>query len=140
MKTYDLAALLKLCAAIKEEKGANQWLIDHDCRELSEFWDAYQNMEKSFTWLLENNHRELAAIVDGLHGDDKAKAFLIKSGYHELAAFIDAAEGSKTAVLWLMKFKHKPWLAVAREIYLWNKKNEPKGIWKIFNFGNPFRS
>ena len=138
MKTYDLPVLLKLCAFIREEPGAQQWLMDNGCRELSEFWDAVEHVEKSFKWLLDNDHRELAAMVDGIHGDEHAKVFLIRSGHRELAAFVDASEGNKTALLWLNKFNHTPWLAVAREIYLWNKKKEKKGFWKIFDFGNPF--
>jgi hypothetical protein len=138
MKEYDLPAFIKLCALIREEEGARQWLIDNDCRELSEFWDAYENIEKSFTWLLENNHRELAALVDAFHGNDQAKFWLIQSGHRELAVLVDASDGNKTAVEWLLKSGHKGWLIVAREIYLWNKQNDKKGFWKLFDFGNPF--
>lgn len=139
MKKYELQVLLKLCSTIREDAAAKLWLIENGYRELSEFWDACEHSEKSFQWLLENNHRELAAMVDGLHGDDKAKLFLIKNGHRELAVFIDAAEGNKSAVQWLLKFKHQHWLAVAREIYVSNKKNEPKGFWSILNIGNPFK-
>ena len=138
MKKYDTVALLKLCALIKEEPGAREWLLENNCRELYEFWEAYEHIEKSFKWLLENKHPELAAMVDALHGSDNAKAFLVKSGQHELAAFIDATDGNKAAVTWLLKSGHKNWLAVAREIYVYNKKKEKKGFWKIFDFGNPF--
>ena len=139
MKKYELPVLLKLCATIREDATARQWLMENEFRELIEFWDASEHVEKSYKWLLENNHRELAALADGLHGDDKAKVFLIRSGHQELAVFIDAAEGNKTAIDWLIKFNHKHWLAVAIEIYQWNKKNEPKGFWSIFNIGNPFK-
>lgn len=139
MREYKIPELLKLCAFIRNEEGSQQWLIDNGFRELSEFWDAFENVEKSFKWLIENNHRELAATVDGLHGKDQAKAWLIKSDHRELAALIDASDGNKTAVLFLLKAGFKPWLAVAREIYLWNKKNQKKGFWSIFDFGNPFR-
>jgi len=61
-------------------------------------------------------------LVDAFHGNDKAKLWLIKNDCRELAALIDASEGNKTAVDWLLKSGNKGWLAVAREIYLWNKK------------------
>ena len=138
MKKYDSAALLRLCVYIQGEEVAGQWLKDNGHRELYEFWEAYEKVEKSFRWLLENNHKELAALVDGLHGDDRAKLFLLKGGHRELAALIDASSGSKPAVEWLIRFGHKGWLAVAREIFVWNKKHEKKGFWKIFDFGNPF--
>jgi len=139
MKKYDTVSLLKLCALIKEEAGAKEWLIENNCRELYEFREAYENVEKSFKWLLENNHRELAALVDALHGNDTAKLFLVKSGLPDLAAFIDAADGNKAAVAFLVKSGNTGWLAVAREMHAWNKKHEKKGFWKIFDFGNPFR-
>ncbi|MCX6291240.1 MAG: hypothetical protein NT126_05700 [Bacteroidetes bacterium] len=138
MRKYDITSLLKLCALIKQEEGAKEWLAGNGCRELYEFWEAFENVEKSFRWLLENNHRELAALVDAFHGNDNAKLFLIKSGHRELAALIDASEGNKTAVEWLMKSGNKEWLPVAREIYLWNKKNAKKGFWSFFDFGNPY--
>jgi len=138
MNEYNPAAFLKLCALIRGEEGAQEWLMDNGHRELSEFWDALENVEKSFKWLLENNQRELAALVDAFHGNDNAKLWLIKNGYRELAAVIDASDGNKTAVEWLLKSGNKGWLMVAREIYLWNKKNEKKGFWKLFDFGNPF--
>ncbi len=139
MREYDDFSLLKLCAAIRGEEGAQEWLIDNGYKELSEFWDAFEDMEKSFTWLLENNHRELAALIDGFRGQDDAKMWLIKSGHRELSALIDASEGNKAAVLFLLKSGNKGWLAVAREIYGWNQKNKKKGFWSIFDFGNPFR-
>jgi len=139
MKKYEIISLLKLCALIKKEEGAQQWLVENNNRELFEFWEAYENVEASFKWLLENNHRELAALVDGLHGDEKAKVWLLKSGHPELAAFIDATDGNKTAVALLLRLGQKGWLAVAREIYLWNKKNEKKGFWSFFDFGNPYK-
>jgi len=139
MKDYENSALLKLCALIREEEGARQWLIDNGYRELAEFWEANERVEKSFRWLLENNHRELAALVDALHSEEKAKMFLVKAGHPELAAVVDAADGNKTAVVFLLKSGNKGWLAVAREIYLWEQKSKKKGIWNIFDFGNPFR-
>ena len=86
MKEYDNMALLKLCSLMREEPGAQEWLIENNCRELYEFWEAYQQVEKSFKWLLENNHRELAALVDAFHGNDTAKVFLVKSGRRDLVA------------------------------------------------------
>jgi hypothetical protein len=138
MNEYNASALLKLCSLIRGEEGAQEWLLENDYRELSEFWNAYENVEESFKWLLENNHRELAALVDAFQGNDNAKLWLLKNGHRELAALIDASDGNKTAVEWLLKSGNKAWLAVAREIYLWNKKNEKKGFWKLFDFGNPF--
>ena len=88
--------------------------------------------------MLENNHRELAALVDAFHGKDNAKLWLLKNDQLELAALVDAADGNKQAVEWLLMSGNKGWLAVAREIYEWTKKNEKKGIWKLFDFGNPF--
>jgi len=138
LKPYDNITLLKLCAAIRGEGGAQEWLVNNGHRELSEFWDAFERVEKSFKWLLENNHRELAALVDGLQGQDNAKVFLIKSNHRELAALIDASDGNKTAVVWLLQSGNKGWLAVAREIYLYNKKKKKKGFWNLFDFGNPY--
>jgi hypothetical protein len=139
MRTYEIAPLLKLCALIRDEKNAREWLMENGYRELAEFWDAYENVEKSFQWLMQNNHRELAALVDAFHGEDHAKVWLLKNGYRELGALLDASEGNKVAVLFLLKSGNKGWLAVARELYVWNKKNQKKGFWSIFDFGNPFR-
>ena len=138
MKKYEPDVIMKLCAAMREEDGAQQWLVDNGYRELSEFWDAYEKMERSFKWLLDNNHRELAALIDGLQGEEHAKVWLMKNGHPELAAVIDASDGNKTAVLWLSKSVHKAWLAVAKEIYLINKKKEKKGFLGLFDFGNPY--
>ena len=139
MRDYELTPLLKLCSYIREEDGAKQWLLDNDYRELAEFWDAVENTELSFKWLIENKHIELAATVDAFHGKDQAKAWLIKMEHRELAALVDASDGNKTAVVFLLKAGYKPWLAVAREIYMWNQKNRKTGFWSIFDFGNPFR-
>ena len=54
MKEYPISVLRKLSAAIRDEEGAQKWLVDNGYRELSEFWDAYENVEKSFQWLKDN--------------------------------------------------------------------------------------
>jgi hypothetical protein len=105
---------------------------------LYEFWEAYFGQEKSFKWLLENGHKHLAAAVDAASGQDKAKLWLIANGYRELAAIISASEGNKPAVAFLMGSKYKGWVGIAHEIYEYNSKKSKKGIWSIFNLGNPY--
>ena len=48
MRDYEIKELLKLCEAIRGEEGAHEWLKNNGFRELSEFWDAYQDIEISF--------------------------------------------------------------------------------------------
>ena len=78
MKSYPIEVYenLVLCARNNDD-AAQQWLVDNDYREMSEFWDAFEGVEKSFKWLMENGYRHLAATVDAMAGDGKAKVFLI---------------------------------------------------------------
>ena len=138
MKEYSSEALKKLCGTIQGEKGSQQWLVENGYRELSEFWDAYEDMEKSFQWLKNNGFIHFAATVDAMSGNDTAKVWLIQNGYRMLAALSDASEGNKTAVMWMLKFNHKGWLEVAKAIYDYNKKKKKKGFWSFLNFGNPY--
>lgn len=137
MKHYPVEALSHLAAAIRDEKGAQQWLVDNGYRELSEFWDAYVGIEKSFKWLLASGFRHFAATVDAASGNDQAKLWLIKSGYRELSAIVDASEGNKVAVAFLLNSDYKDWVGITHEIFEYNKRKK-KGFWNILNFGNPF--
>jgi hypothetical protein len=135
MKEYEPIALKKLSALIKKEDNAQEWLIENDCRELAEFWDAALGIEKAFQWLKNNGFVHFAAMVDALHGNAQARAWLIQHGYRVLAAVSDAADGSKIAVALLLKLQETDWLNVAKAMYDFFKKKEKKSI---FNFGNPF--
>lgn len=137
LKEYDLNALSHFDALVKEEKGAQEWLVENGYRELSEFWDAYCGIEKSFKWLLDNGFRHFAAAVDAASGEDKAKLWLIANGYRELAAFISASEGNKPAVAFLLQSKYKEWVGIAHEIFEYNRKRN-KGLKGFFNTLNPF--
>ncbi len=140
MKSYPIEAFEHLVLCVRnDDEMAQQWLVDNDYRELSEFWDAFEGVEKSFKWLMENGYRPLAATVDAMAGDDKAKVFLITSGNRELAAFADACEGKAPAVNWLIQFGHKGWILLAREIAAREKKKDKSFFWSLLNFGNPFR-
>lgn len=140
MKAYPIEVFehLALCARNNDEV-AQQWLVENGYQEMSEFWDAFEGVEKSFKWLMENNYKPLAATVDAMAGDDKAKVFLITSGNRELAAFADACENKAAAVNWLIQFGHKGWILLAREISAREKKSEKGFFWNLLNFGNPFR-
>ena len=138
MKKYDREVFEKLARVIRsDDSESEKWLVDNDCRELKEFWDACEGVEKSFRWLLDNNYRQLAATVDALNGNDQAKAFLLQSGNRELAAFVEACGGSQQAVNWLIKGGYPGWIIAAKEVHLKQKKKE-KSFWSIFNLGNPF--
>ena len=140
MKNYDKEVFEKLILLIrKEDEIAGKWLVDKGYRELKEFWDACDGMEKSFRWLLENNFRQLAATVDAINGNDKAKVFLLSSGNGELAAFVEAANGSQKAISWLLKFNHQGWVMVAKEFFEKEKKKDKNFFSTFLNFGNPFR-
>ncbi len=140
MKNYDKESFEKLILFIRNnDKDAEQWLLDNNCRELKEFWDAAEGIEKSFKWLMENGHQALAATVDAMNENDKAKVFLLSSGNRELAAFVEASTGSKSAVTWLLKYKHPGWVMVAREIFEKEKKKDKNFFSTFLNFGNPFR-
>lgn len=140
MKNYDKEVFEKLILLVrKEDKDAGQWLFDHGCRELREFWDACDGMEKSFRWLLENDFKQLAATVDAIEGNDKAKVFLLASGNRELAAFVEATTGSQKAIAWLLKYNHQGWVMVAREFFEKDKKKNNNFFSTFLNFGNPFR-
>ena len=141
MKSYDKETFEHLVLLVrKDDKSDREWLLNNNCRELVEFFDAIEGMENSFKWLLDNNYRQLAATVDGYNGNDKAKLFLVKSGNRELAAFIDACDGSKSAIAYLMKQERRGWLLVAKEFFDKEEKKEKKGLWgMLFNLGNPFR-
>lgn len=139
MKGYDKQVYEKLILLIRtNDKEAEQWLIDNGYRELKEFWDACEGMEKSFKWLMENDYKQLAATVDALDGNDKAKVFLLTSGNRELAAFVEAASGSQKAISLLLRFNHHGWVMVAKEFFEIDKKNK-SFLWNLLNFGNPFR-
>jgi hypothetical protein len=138
-KQYDKIAFEKLARVIRaEDKESEKWLDENDCRELREFWDACEGVEKSFKWLLENGHRPLAAVVDAMNGNDQAKVFLLSSGNRDLAALVEASDGSQKAVKFLLQTHNPGWIIVAKEIFQKRKKSE-KSIWSIFNLGNPFR-
>ncbi len=139
MKKYDKEDFEKLILVIRNnDTESEKWLDENGVRELHEFWDAYEDVEKSFKWLMDNGYRQLAATVDALNGNDQAKVFLLSSGNRELAAFVEACSGSQQAVSWLLKGGYGGWVMVAKEIYLRNQKKE-KSFWSIFNLGNPFR-
>jgi hypothetical protein len=139
MRKYDKEAFEKLVRVIRnDDKESEKWLDENGCRELREFWDAYEGVENSFKWLLDNGFRQLAAVVDAMNGNDQAKVFLLSSGNRELAAFVSATEGSQKAVTFLLQTHNPGWVIVAKEIFLKRKKSE-KSFWSIFNLGNPFR-
>ena len=138
MKEYESVALKKLCAAIRGEEGAQQWLLENGYRELSEFWDAYQDDEKSFQWLKGNGYIHFAALVDAMSGKDSAKAWLLVNRFVVLGILVDAAAGNKSAVESLLKAGERGWALVAKEIFDWERKKNKKGIWNIFNLGNPY--
>ena len=78
MKSYDKEVFEKLILFVRnEDKEAEKWLLENDCRELKEFGDACEGMEISFKWLIDNNFKQLAATVDALNGNDQAKVFLL---------------------------------------------------------------
>ena len=140
MKTYDKEVFEKLILYIRrDEAEVGEWLVDNGYKELKEFWDACEGVERSFQWLMENDYKQLAATVDALDGNDQAKVFLLSSGNRELAAFVDATTGSKNAVGWLLKYNHKGWVMVAKEIFDIEKKKDKNFLWSFFNFGNPFK-
>ncbi len=140
MRNYDKEVFEKLILLVRnEDEGASKWLVENDYRELKEFWDACDGMEKSFKWLLENGYRQLAATVDALEGNDKAKVFLLNSGNRELAAFVEATTGSQKAVSWLLKYGHQGWVMVAKEFFDKEKKKDKNFFLTFLNFGNPFR-
>lgn len=140
MKGYDKEVYEKLILLVRnDDKEAEQWLMDNGYRELKEFWDACEGVEKSFKWLMENDYKQLAATVDALDGNDKAKVFLLTSGNRELAAFVEAAAGSQKAISFLLRFNHHGWVMVAKEFFEFDKKKNKNFFWSLLNFGNPFR-
>lgn len=140
MKSYDNEVFEKMILLVRnEDELAGKWLVDQGYRELKEFWDACDGMEKSFRWLLENGFRQLAATVDALADNDKAKVFLLSSGNGELAAFVEAAAGSQKAISWLLKYNHQGWVMVAKEFFEIESKKNKNFFSTFLNFGNPFR-
>ena len=141
MRTYDNEVFEKLILLVRnEDEEAGNWLVEYGFRELKEFWDACDGMERSFKWLLENNFRPLAATVDALNGNDKAKVFLLSTNNGELAAFVEASKGSQKAISWLLKYNHQGWVMVAKEFFEIEKKKDKGGFFgAILNFGNPFK-
>jgi len=139
MRTYDKETFARLCKLIQQEdEESRNWLMNNGYRELAEFWDAIDGVEKSFSWLMENGHRPLAAAVDAISGNDKAKVWLLQSGYRQIAAFVDACSGSASAVNWLVQNREPGWIMVAKEISQKEKKKEKNFFARLFNFGNPF--
>jgi hypothetical protein len=138
MKRYDKEVFQMLALVIRnDDKDSEKWLDENGCRELREFWDAFEGVENSFRWLLDNGYRQLAAVVDAMNGNDQAKVFLLSSGNRELAAFVEATDGSQQAIKWLVSNNHPGWVVVAKEIYIKQKKKD-KTFWGLFDFGNPF--
>jgi len=138
MIDYPETAIEKWCEYISGNNDAGTWLIENNFRELVEFWDAYDNIEKSFQWLKNNGFLHLAACIDTLNHNSKAKLWLIKYGYSELAAFCDASEGNQEAVSILLQNEKYQLVKVAKTIFSYQKKRK-RSFWKIFDFGNPFR-
>lgn len=141
MKNYEHEVFEKLILLVRNEDAeARKWLMENDHRELAEWWDAVEGVEKSFRWLLTNNYRQLAAVVDALDGNDKAKVFLLASHNRELAAFVEACNGSQKAVQWLVSFKYNGWALLAKEIFEKEKKKDKGGfLGGLLNLGNPYR-
>lgn len=140
MKKYDKEVFEKMIMLVrKEDPEAAQWLIDNQYRELKEFWDACEGMEKSFKWLFDNGWKQLAAAVDALDGNQKAKVFLLSSGNRELAAFVEATTGNQKAITWLLKNEHHGWVLLAKEFFDFDKKKDKGFFWNLLNIGNPFR-
>ncbi len=133
---YEVKALQMLCASIRGEEAAQDWLRSNGFRELAEFWDAYEDVEKSFQWLKENGFIHFAALVDAMSGKESAKLWLLKNKFIVLGILADAAQGNKSSVEWLLKAGEKGWILVAKEIYDYEKNKKKKGLWNIF--GNPF--
>ena len=129
----------KLCAAMREDREAHQWMTDNGYRELAEFCHAINGDEKSFQWLLHNGHPDLAAVVDCMTGNDHAKKWLLVNGYRELAAFVDASEGAQPAISFLLQIKEYGLVDLAKIIFQQNQKQEKNFFKSIINFGNPFR-
>ncbi|MFN8165436.1 MAG: hypothetical protein U0X76_04505 [Bacteroidia bacterium] len=141
MKSYPDNVFEKLVLLVRNDEDLDrEWLLNNRCRELVEFLDAIDGIEKSFQWLLDNNYRQLAATVDAMNGNSKAKVFLLQSGNRELAAFVDACTGNQNAVSWLVTYGHKGWVLVAREFFEKDKKKNKGGFWGLFNLGNPYSS
>ena len=139
MREYDLPELKKLCEAIGGDATAQEWLKNNGFRELSEFWDAYEDVESSFQWLKGNGYLHLAALVDAFSGKDSAKAWLLLNKYTVLGILVDAAAGNKSAVDWLMRAGENGWVMVAKALYEYEQKRKKKDrFWNIFNLGNPY--
>jgi len=138
MKDYPDEVIEKLCEYINGNEFAATWLIENNFRELAEFWDAYENIEKSFQWLKDNGYPHLAACIDTMNHNSKAKLWLMQYGYSDLAVFCDASEGKQQAVSILLKNQNYQLLKVANTIFTHQKKKK-KSFWRIFDLGNPFR-
>ena len=138
MIDYPAPAIDKWCDYINGNEEASKWLIENNFRELAEFWDAYENIEKSFQWLKNNGFIHFAACIDTMNHNSKAKLWLIRYGYSDLAAFCDASEGQKDAISILLQSKKYDLIKVAKTIF-GNQKKKKRSIWNIFDFGNPFR-
>ena len=141
MKKYEDIVFEKMIHLVRNDNAeARTWLIDNDCEELVQWWDAVERVEKSFQWLIDHKYLQLAAIVDAYDENDKAKVFLLASGNRELAAFVEASLGSKKAMMWLIKYHHNGWALLAKEIYEKDKKKDSGGFFgAFFSLGNPFR-
>lgn len=138
MVDYPGIAIEKWCDYISGNDDAGKWLLENNFRELAEFWNAYENIEKSFQWLKNNGFLYFAACIDAMSHNSKAKLWLIKYGYTDLAAFCDASEGKQHAVSILLQNEKYQLVKVASVIYSHQRKKK-KSFWKIFDFGNPFR-
>lgn len=139
MISYPTAAWEQLLVLVRDEDAdAREWLHEQGYRELAEFWDAIEGVERSFKWLMENGFLHFAATVDALNENDHAKVWLLQNGYRELAAFVDACADKKSAVMFLIKAGQKGLVLVAREITLKEKKKQKNFLWGFLNLGNPF--
>ena len=139
MNEYPPVAIQNWCAYISGNEEARTWLVENNYRELAEFWDAYENVEKSFRWLNENGFVQLAACIDAKSENDKAKAWLMRFGYAELAACCDASRGNQQAVSVLVSGGYDQLVIVAKTIFDTNHKRKKKSFWSIFDFGNPYK-
>ncbi|MBK7911282.1 MAG: hypothetical protein ACOJUL_09290 [Candidatus Pollutiaquabacter aromativorans] len=140
MRDYSPKVFEQLLLLVRDEDvEARAWLDREGYPELPHFWDALENVERSFKWLMENRFPELAATVDAMNGNDKAKVWLLSNRQRELAAFVDACNGQAGAVQWLIKAGEKGLLLIARELDERRKKRDKNFFWSLINLGNPFR-
>jgi len=106
MKAYTPNTIIALSQFMLGDEDAGEWLVKHDCKELTWLASFIMNRDSNntaYSALIENEHYQLAAFIDALLGDNDAFKYLLNSDHKVWAATANAFNEDHEAMEWLKK-------------------------------------